>query len=189
MKKFFKKIADFIKEAAWIQPILFVGIIMILILGIQGVGKAVNKAQNADWSCGCKETKADPYTKILAEDVLEKINNGDNFVLYIGYESCSGCQAFLPVLERYHREYPKQKIYYLSIETNDEGEYKDATLTKDLLDSIYAPIKKALGDELGTPTVAAFKGGKCLDAKVGGGANGISVTDLVDLQELVKEEE
>ena len=60
MKKFFKKIADFIKEAAWIQPILFVGIIMILILGIQGVGKAVNKAQNADWSCGCKETKADP---------------------------------------------------------------------------------------------------------------------------------
>ena len=95
----------------------------------------------------------------------------------------------MPVLERYHSEYPKQKIYYLSTETNDEGEYKDATLTKDLLDSIYAPIKKVLGDELGTPTVAAFKGGKCLDAKVGGGANGISVTDLVDLQELVKVEE
>ena len=127
----------------------------------------------------CKED--DPYNKILAADVLEKIEDGDDFVLYIGYESCSGCQAFQPVLKRYAKDYPNQKIYYLSIETSEDGEYKDATLNADVLEEISQHIENILGEGLVTPTVAAFRDGECVDAKVGGGMNGISVSDLISL--------
>ena len=72
MKKYFKKAIDFIKEATWLQPILFVVAILVLIFGIQGCGKMVNKVKNADWGCACKKESGDPYTKILAEDVMEK---------------------------------------------------------------------------------------------------------------------
>ena len=183
MKNFFKKVIDFIKEATWLQPILFVLAILILIFGIQGCGKMVNKVKNTNWGCACKKESEDPYTKILAEDVMEKIENGDDFVLYIGYETCSGCQAFAPVLERFHEDYPKKKVYYLSIQQNEETkEYKDATLTDELLKDIHAPIKNFLGGEgLATPTVAVFKDGECIGAEVGGGQNGISVTDILDL--------
>lgn len=180
MKNVFKKVINYIKESAWIQPILFVVVIMALILGIQGVGKAVNKAK--DFSCSCNDkNEVKLYKKILAEDALEKINDGDEFVLYIGYETCSGCQAFEPVLKRYAKDYPNKKIYYLSIQQNDEGEYKDATLTADILQEIQEHIEEILGPGLATPTVAAFKDGECVDAKVGGGVNGITVSDLVSL--------
>ena len=187
IKNVLKKVVGYVKESAWIQPILFVVVIMVLILGIQGIGGAVNKAK--DISCSCKDKEnVTLYKKILAEDVLEKIEEGDDFVLYIGYESCSGCQAFQPALKRYAKDYPNKKIYYLSIETNDEGEYKDATLNADVLEEISQHIEDILGEGLATPTVAAFKDGKCVDAKVGGGVNGITVSDIVSLYEKAHEE-
>ena len=187
MKNFFKKVIDFIKEAVWIQPILCVALILVLILGIQGIGNLVGKAKTANWGCGCNKDNVKMYNKVLAEDVVEMIENEEDFVLYIGYETCSGCAAFEPVLKRYAKDYPNEKVYYLSIQQNEDNEYKDATLTKDVLDDIYSSIKKVLHEELATPPVAAFKDGVCVDAKVGGGQNGISVSDLVDLQEQIKE--
>ena len=189
MKNILKKVVDYIKESAWIQPILFVAVIMVLILGVQGAGKAINGAK--DLSCSCKDKESVKlYKKILGEDALEKIENGDDFVLYIGYEDCSGCQAFEPVLKRYAKDYPNKKIYYLSIQTNEDGEYKDATLTKDIIQEITDYIEEAIGgDGLATPTVAAFRDGECLDAKVGGGVNGITVSDLVSLYKQSQGEE
>ena len=180
-----KKAVNYVKETAWIQPILFVLAIMLLIMAVSGTTKAIGCTKDGAkslYSCACKDKDdVKMYKKILGEDALEKIKAGDDFVLYIGYETCSGCQAFEPVLKRYAKDYPNKKVYYLSIQQNDEGEYKDATLTKDIIQEIQEYVEEILGPGLATPTVAAFKDGKCVDAKVGGGVNGITVSDLVSL--------
>lgn len=190
IKELLKKVVNYVKETAWIQPLLFVLAIMALIMAVSGVTNAVGCTKDGVknlYSCACKDKdEGKIYKKILGEDALEKIKDGDDFVLYIGYESCSGCQAFEPVLKRYAKDYPNKKVYYLSIQQNDEGEYKDATLTKDILQEIQEYIEEILGPGLATPTVAAFRDGKCVDAKVGGGVNGISVSDLVSLYNKAK---
>ena len=53
--------------------------------------------------------------KIRLSEVKDKINNKENFILYIGRESCPYCQKFAPKLA---------VVYYLD---NDSKERKDIT--------------------------------------------------------------
>ena len=61
--------------------------------------------------------------KIHLSEVQEKINNKEDFVLYIGRESCPYCQKFAPKLAVAIQK-TNQTVYYLD---NDSKERKDIT--------------------------------------------------------------
>lgn len=61
--------------------------------------------------------------KIPLSEVQEKINNKEDFVLYIGRESCPYCQKFAPKLAVAIQK-TNQTVYYLD---NDSKERKDIT--------------------------------------------------------------
>ena len=188
VKSFFGKIFDWIRSNAWIQPLLFVAIIFILILGIRAIGKASQKN-----SSGCSK-KNDQYVKrVLMETVEDYIDEDKNFILYIGRKDCGGCQSIQSTLKGFHKAHPDTTVYYLSLDyttgADDEVIYKDATITESGLKSLWALIKPFIteeGDMPVTPTIAAFKEGDCKGAKVGGGsAAGITLQDIVDLKDLI----
>ncbi len=186
VKSFFGKIWDWIRSNAWVQPLLFVAIIFILILGIRGIGKASQKNHS-----GCSK-KNDPYVrKILMETVEDYIEDDKNFILYIGRKDCGGCQSIQSTLKGFHKAHPDTTVYYLSLDfttgENDETIYKDATITDKNLEDLWKLIKPFVSEEsVVTPTIAAFKAGECKGAKVGGGSSaGITLQDIVDLKDLL----
>ena len=61
--------------------------------------------------------------KIPLSKVQEKINNKEDFILYIGRESCPYCQKFAPKLAVAIQK-TNQTVYYLD---NDSKERKDIT--------------------------------------------------------------
>ena len=61
--------------------------------------------------------------KIRLSEVKDKINNKENFILYIGRESCPYCQKFAPKLAVAIQK-TNQTVYYLD---NDSKERKDIT--------------------------------------------------------------
>ena len=61
--------------------------------------------------------------KIPLSEVQEKINNKEDFILYIGRESCPYCQKFAPKLAVAIQK-TNQTVYYLD---NDSKERKDIT--------------------------------------------------------------
>lgn len=186
IKSFFKKVWDSIRSNAWIQPILFVVAIFLVILAVQGIGKA---SQN--WSCSKKDEK---YVKeILFEKVEEKIEEDDSFILYIGYESCSGCQAFQPVLKKFHEKNKNVTVYHLNVNVVD-GVYDDATLTSegmaDLWELIIPVVVEQDGQDAGqyTPTVVAINQGEFVKAYQGGGRSGVTYSDMMELVDAMKAE-
>ena len=61
--------------------------------------------------------------KIHLSEVQEKIDNKEDFILYIGRESCPFCQKFAPILAVAIQK-TNQTVYYLD---NDSKERKDIT--------------------------------------------------------------
>ena len=49
---------------------------------------------------------------ISSDDLKQKINNKETFILYIGNDNCSHCISYKPVLESVLKKY-KIKIYHL----------------------------------------------------------------------------
>lgn len=186
IKSFFKKVWDSIRANAWIQPILFVVAIFLVILAVQGIGKA---SQN--WSCSKKDEKY--VTKILFENVEEKIEEDESFILYIGYESCAGCQAFQPVLKKFHEKNKNVTVYHLNVYAVD-GVYEDATLTSegmaDLWELIIPVVVEQEDQDAGqyTPTIVAINKGEFVKAYQGGGRTGVTYSDMMELVDAMKAE-
>ncbi len=113
--RFFKKIWDWIKNTAWIQPLLIVGIIFGVIFSIPSIVKAVKKGKTAKATYNTYyhnfkysledegESKADKFTYKL-EDVLNKKEGADAsfkeeygdlgnkfFVMYVA-KDCDKCE-------------------------------------------------------------------------------------------------
>lgn len=116
--------------------LLFIIVIMINVLGINRV----------------------PEDKTIIENI-ESVNNifdrGGISLVYIGRDTCSWSQKFVPHLR------------YLKKEYNFDYDYIDTDLyNKTKLNSILSKfgIKE---DEFGTPTIAIVKNGKVLDVKIG----------------------
>ncbi len=92
---------------------------------------------------GCNYTK-EYLNQINYEELKNKIDNKEDFILYIGNKSCSHCKDFEPKLKSVANEY---KIAICKIDT--------ATLTTDE----YKEIIVGYIGEVGTPTVVFFEKG------------------------------
>ena len=116
--RFFKKIWDWIRQTAWIQPLLIVGIIFGVIFSIPAIVKAVEKGKTEKntYSAyynqfklsleGEADSKADEFTTMLgdilsnkegAEDAFKNHKDfsklGEKFFVAYVEKSCTNCEA------------------------------------------------------------------------------------------------
>lgn len=56
-----------------------------------------------------------PFIYSNTKDIIEKINNKENFVIYFGFSKCSYCRNILPILIDVSQYLELDKIYYVDI--------------------------------------------------------------------------
>lgn len=83
--------------------------------------------------------------KLNYAEILEKIENKDDFVLCVSASKCIHCQEYKPKLKKVAKEY-EITIYY----TNTDSFTKEE----------YATFKKDFSFDGGTPTTIFFKNGE-----------------------------
>ena len=112
--RFFKKIWDWIKQTAWIQPLLIVGVIFGVIFSIPSIVKAVNasKKEKSTYAAyyhnyklsleGGADSKADQFTDDLYDVIRNnKLNEfhakhsdlGDKFFIAYVAKDCDKCES------------------------------------------------------------------------------------------------
>ena len=93
-------------------------------------------------------------------DVLKKINQKEDFVLYIGRSDCKDCQEFEPYLKKYLKKNKGVYLYYFNIkEYRDQANSQEATKKEK---SRYNQMRKKL-DFSWTPTLKLVINGKFVD--------------------------
>lgn len=92
------------------------------------------------------------FATINYEDVLSKIENKEEFILYIGRDSCIDCRAFIPSLKKVVKKYPPSvPMYYLYTQS-----YKTAINNKEEnAQKIWDDLKATL-DISGTPSLIYY---------------------------------
>ena len=201
MKNFFKAIGNFfkkiglfiwkclkvswnyIKENAWLQPIAIVVLIFGLVFGFQGIVEGVEKIKA---SSETKNNKKDLFDRLTMKEVREKLDNGDDFVLFIGAHDCVYCQDFKTVVNRYIKSNEGKMIYYIDIHDSSDTSIDGKYLTEwaEMLQDIDT---RDFDGSLSTPTVVVIRGGEFADAK--SGAQGLSGgTDYLNFVKFVEGE-
>lgn len=67
---------------------------------------------------GCSELKT--YEELSFDQVMEKLDNKEDFILFIGSSQCSHCLSYEPKLKQVIKEY-QVKVYYIDVyELSDE---------------------------------------------------------------------
>lgn len=66
-------------------------------------------------------SKDNPYEKVNAKDIVEKINNKETFYVYFGDKLCPWCRSVIEKSIEVAKDKKINKIYYVAI-WNDEGE-------------------------------------------------------------------
>lgn len=81
--------------------------------------------------------KDNPFEKVSAEEVVDKIENKETFYVYFGDELCPWCRSVIEMFIKIAKESKVKKVYYVKIwdeEGNevirDKYEYKDGELIK-----------------------------------------------------------
>ena len=129
--RFFKKIWDWIKQTAWIQPLLIVGIIFGVIFSIPSIVKAVkaNKQERSTYAAyyhnfqlsleGGKDSEADKFTndlyKVMYDDSeanLEAFHSAHGdlgnkfFVAYVA-KDCDKCESAKEGFKKFQDDFSK----------------------------------------------------------------------------------
>lgn len=72
-----------------------------------------------------------PFIYATAEEIVEKINNKETFVVYFGFASCPWCRSVLETLISTSSSTGIKKIYYVDIsKIRDTYEMKDGSLVR-----------------------------------------------------------
>lgn len=64
------------------------------------------------------------FIRLDYNEIEEKLNNKENFILCVSRENCSHCQNYKPKLKKITRKY-NIKIYYTDIDTFSNKEYSN----------------------------------------------------------------
>ena len=67
-------------------------------------------------ACNKKFSKGEVVTA-YADEVLEKLENKESFIVYVGYDDCQSCKEFKPILNQLIENYDIT-IYYLPTDDN-----------------------------------------------------------------------
>ena len=85
------------------------------------------------------------FVKLSYDEILEKVNNREDFVLCVSASECTHCKSYKPKLKKISNDYDI-KIYYTDIDKFDEKDYDE--------------FKDKFSFDGGTPTTIFFKEGE-----------------------------
>lgn len=161
--KYFKICWNYIKDNAWIQPIAIVALIFGLVFGMQGIINGVEKIKaNIE---NKEKSEKTLYTKVTMGEVETKLDNGEDFVLFIGAHDCAYCELFKDVVNKYVKA-SGNMIYYIDIHDSS-----DSTIDSKVLVSWSQMLQeidtREFDGSLSTPTTVVVRGGEFADAKSG----------------------
>lgn len=110
---------------------LIIGIILLVII-ITGIILSIDKNDNN-------------FIKLTYNEILEKVNNKEDFVLCVSASECSHCMSYKPKLKKISNKY-NIKIYYTDVDTLTKEEYSE--------------FKDKFSFDGSTPTTIFFKEGE-----------------------------
>ena len=71
-------------------------------------------------------SKENPFIYTTAEEIIEKMNNKETFIVYFGFSTCPWCRSIIEELINCANDYDVDKIYYVDISNiRDEKEYTE----------------------------------------------------------------
>lgn len=72
-----------------------------------------------------------PFVYQTAEEIVEKIDNNESFVVYFGFAKCPWCRSMIEELIKSANDHNIDTIYYVDVlDIRDSYEYKDGELNK-----------------------------------------------------------
>ncbi|WP_294578599.1 thioredoxin family protein [uncultured Thomasclavelia sp.] len=107
-----------------------------------------------------KDTSLSGIHELNYQELEEKLNSDDLFVLYIGRPDCGDCQEFYPILTAYLQENEGVYLYYLNIQA-----FRDAAMQEDASDdeiAFYDNMREELDFDW-TPTLKLVNNGETID--------------------------
>lgn len=178
IKKVIKVCSNFLKENVWASVLGIVAVILLFILVVQGIVKGIDKCRSEN----TESSIANRANTLTTSQVMEKLNNGDTFVLFLGANTCAHCKEFYKTINTYVNS--GNTVYYV-----DLADSSDPTLIKyqsefeeRLLEGV--PTDRGI-TSLATPTTVYVKDGEFVDAVQGaygmeGGTNYAIFCDVVE---------
>ena len=85
------------------------------------------------------------FIKLSYNEILEKVNNKEDFVLCVSASECTHCKSYKPKLRKISKDYDI-KIYYTDVDKFSDDDYKE--------------FKDKFSFDGGTPTTIFFKDGE-----------------------------
>ena len=91
-------------------------------------------------------SKDNPIKYATAEEIVEKMDNGETFAVYFGFAKCPWCRSVLPTLFEVSKELEIDTIYYVDVlEIRDQLELnkeKDVVIKEKGTDGYYNLLRK-----------------------------------------------
>ena len=135
--RFFKKIWDWIKQTAWIQPLLIVGLIFGIIFSIPTIVKAVNKGKQERSSYNTYYHNYKLSLEVSAKDARD--SEADKFTTDL-------TEVFEGNAENFHKDFPElEDKFFVAFVAKDCDKCEDAkegfaTFEKKLNDGYYTGV-------------------------------------------------
>ena len=143
VKAFFAKVGNYIKNSAWIQPILIVVVIFVVLFSLNPLTNAIKTG----WT---KITTVNNMEKIsfqeYTEMVYEQEDGGEDFVVVFTSSTCDVCPIFYKSVNEYLKtaDYGKNfKIYNVDLSLKSTKIKIDGTKYKRYKDTtagLYSPV-------------------------------------------------
>lgn len=110
---------------------------------------------------------------ITPNQIMKKVSNKNNFILFVGYKECKYCRAFSIELKEFI-SISKEKVYYLDLDKvrSQNNRYK---YNQQFVNFIQRDLELD-----GTPTIAALRKGK-VDQNLNYSGYGFKLKDLMKL--------
>ena len=178
IKKAWGVCMNFFKENVWAAVLAIVVAILLFILIVQGIVKGIDKLANKEEESSISLRA----TTLTTSQVMDKLNNGDTFILFIGANTCAHCKEFYKTINTYVNS--GNTVYYV-----DVADSSDPTLNKYFSELEERLLNDIPSDrnitELATPTTIYVKDGEFADAIQGaygmeGGSDYATFCDVVE---------
>lgn len=176
-KKQLKKIESSRKDYKKIMLI----IVLFILLGGIILSTFLNsrKIKNKNSNNGVETIELREFIEIDVDEAINKINNKETFVLYIGYSGCQACEKYNPILKRVQtqKDFITYYLDYKSINKNSNA-WKKLIKAVDVKQSLTVSIdekNEKIDDKVGnimkkygyTPVTIYFINGDCANAYIG----------------------
>ena len=180
VKRFFGKLFKFIKESVWLQPVLIVGLIFVFIFSLGGISDFFSNVGN--WFQGGETNNGEKLKLevLTQEEVLNKLLDGEEFVVVFVQDNCAYCEEYYVSLNQYKKSLDDDssfnggvKIYAMDV-TKVNDEYRDDTILEDTYKEWYERMFDATGEDkwntktgFSTPTTVYIGDNEILHAEEG----------------------